>query len=101
MAASVWSRICGRQPLAGSNGFLRQGRPQRCGGSAEIVPATAELRLGKIIVKNPGANFFMEGSPAGEGQAGHIGVGILEKYRVTLDYSRLRMILEPPATETE
>ncbi|HSU57538.1 MAG TPA: pepsin/retropepsin-like aspartic protease family protein [Candidatus Dormibacteraeota bacterium] len=65
------------------------------GGSADIKSGhLAELRLGKQTIKQPTANFFLDGSPAGEGQAGHIGLGVLERYRVILDYSRLQMILE-------
>jgi hypothetical protein len=41
------------------------------------------------------ANFFAEGSPAGEGLAGHIGLGVLREFKVIFDYSRRRMILEP------
>ena len=41
------------------------------GGSAEIRSGRlAELHMGKTVVMKPSANFFMEGSPAGEGQAG-------------------------------
>jgi predicted aspartyl protease len=66
------------------------------GGSAEIRSGKlAELHMGKLVVKKPSANFFLEGSPAGDGQAGHIGLGALQKYRMIFDYSRLRMILEP------
>jgi hypothetical protein len=65
------------------------------GGSAEIRPGLlAELRLGKLVVKNPSANFFVEGSPAGDGQAGHIGLGALQRFRMIFDYSRRRLILE-------
>jgi len=65
------------------------------GGSAEIRSGKlAELRMGKCVVKKPTANFFLEGSPAGEGQAGHIGLGALQQYRMIFDYSRNRMILE-------
>ena len=65
------------------------------GGSAEIQHGDlAELRLGTFTIKKPSANFFLEGSPAGEGQAGHIGLGTLEQFTVIFDYSRKRMILE-------
>jgi hypothetical protein len=65
------------------------------GGSAEIrTGKLAELRMGAERMNNPTANFFLEGSPAGDGQAGHIGLGALENYRVIFDYSRKRMILE-------
>ena len=66
------------------------------GGSAEIMPGKLqELRMGTQVVKNPSANFFLEGSPAGEGQAGHIGLVALQRFKVILDYSRRQMILEP------
>lgn len=65
------------------------------GGGAEIRTGTlSEIRLGKLAVKNPNANFFTEGSPAGEGQAGHIGLGVLEHYKMIFDYSRKQIILE-------
>jgi hypothetical protein len=65
------------------------------GGSAEIRSGKlGELRMGGLMVKKPSVNFFLEGSPAGEGQAGHVGLGVLEKYRVILDYSRKRIVLE-------
>jgi hypothetical protein len=65
------------------------------GGSAEIRSGKlGELRMGGLMVKKPAVNFFLEGSPAGEGQAGHVGLGVLEKYRVILDYSRKRIVLE-------
>jgi predicted aspartyl protease len=69
------------------------------GGRAEIRTGTlAELKMGKLVVQKPSANFFMEGSPAGEGQAGHIGLGVLERYKMIFDYSNQRIILEPYAS---
>jgi hypothetical protein len=66
------------------------------GGAAQFQQGdVAELRLGGFTAKKPSTTFFMEGSPAGEGQAGHIGLGSLEQFRVIFDYSRKRMILEP------
>ena len=68
------------------------------GGGAEIRTGTlSELRMGTLVVKKPSANFFLEGSPAGDGQSGHIGLGVLERYKMIFDYSRLRIILEPYA----
>lgn len=68
------------------------------GGGAEIRAGTlSELRMGKLVVNSPSANFFLEGSPAGDGQAGHIGLGVLERYKLIFDYSRLRIILEQKA----
>jgi hypothetical protein len=68
------------------------------GGGAEIRAGTiSELRMGNLVVKKSNANFFLEGSPAGEGQAGHIGLGVLERYKMIFDYSRKQLILEPYA----
>lgn len=56
-----------------------------------------QLRLGRLIVDNPEADFFLEGSPVDAGLAGHIGMGILRHYRIIFDYSHRQMILEPYA----
>jgi hypothetical protein len=65
------------------------------GGAAKVESGSLdELRLGKFVVKKPSANFFLEGSPAGDGQAGHIGLGTLRRFRVIFDYSHNRMVLE-------
>ncbi len=66
------------------------------GGAARTRPgAVTELRLGTLTVKNPSASFFLEGSPAGEGQAGHVGLEALERFKMIFDYSRRQLILEP------
>jgi hypothetical protein len=68
------------------------------GGGAETrTGSLAELKMGRLVVKKPSANFFLEGSPAGEGQAGHIGLGVLERYKMIFDYSHQRIILESHA----
>ena len=65
------------------------------GGTAEIQHGKlAELRFGQLVVTNASANFFREGSPAGRGQAGHIGLGALQRFKMIFDYSRRQMILE-------
>lgn len=65
------------------------------GGGADIRTETfSELRMNKLIVKEPSVNFFLEGSPAGDGQAGHIGLGVLERYKMIFDYPHSRIILE-------
>ncbi len=67
------------------------------GGNAPIRQTVLmELRLGKLTVKKPSANCFMEGSPADQGQAGHIGLGALQRFKMIFDYSRRQLILEPP-----
>lgn len=65
------------------------------GGSVDTRHGTLpQFQLGKATLDNLPANFFAEGSPAGEGLAGHIGMGTLRHFKVTFDYSRKRMILE-------
>ncbi|MEY2429977.1 MAG: hypothetical protein QOJ40_2862 [Verrucomicrobiota bacterium] len=80
-------RLIGR---TGTNDFRRG-----IGGSAPIRQTVlAELRLGKLVVKKPTANCFLEGSPAGKGQDGHIGLATLQRFRMIFDYSRHQLILE-------
>jgi len=52
------------------------------------------LRLGKVTIDKPSADFFLEGSPADPPLAGHIGADVLNEFRVIFDYSRKQMILE-------
>lgn len=74
------------------SGDVRRG----VGGAAQVEHGRLdELRLGKTVIKRPSANFFLEGSPAGDGQAGHIGLGTLQRFKIILDYSRNQMILDP------
>jgi hypothetical protein len=65
------------------------------GGSVEtrsgMVPT---LRLGKLDVEKPQTDFFQTGSPVDEPLAGHIGMGVLHRYKVILDYSRKQVIIE-------
>ncbi len=91
--------------LLENTGSVPSDRRRGVGGSAEIRQGNlVELRLGKLSVQKPSANFFLEGSPAGDGQAGHVGLGALQHFKVILDYSRKQMILEPqlkqPVTST-
>ena len=66
------------------------------GGSVDtrhgVLP---KFQLGKLTLDDLPANFFLSGSPVDAGLAGHIGMGTLRKFKVILDYSRRRMILEP------
>ena len=65
------------------------------GGSARINDGSVpELRLGQFTIKKPATSFFADGSPAGDGLAGHIGIDALRHYKVIFDYARKRMILE-------
>lgn len=74
----------------------KDGKRVGVGGGTQIRRGEiASLQLGKLTVDKPGANLFLQGSPASDGQAGHIGLGALQKFRVIFDYSRKQMILEP------
>lgn len=73
----------------------KQGARTGVGGAADIHRTRfAKLQMGKVTVNEPSANLFLEGSPAGRGQAGHIGWPTLDRFKVIFDYSRKRMILE-------
>jgi Aspartyl protease len=53
-----------------------------------------QLRLGRLMIEKPTANFFLEGSPVDPPLAGHIGWELLKDFHVILDYSRRLMILQ-------
>jgi predicted aspartyl protease len=77
-------------------GLGRTGARVGVGGDAETHEGhLPKLQLGRFTLENLPANFFTEGSPAGAGMAGHLGMGTLRKFKVIFDYSRKRMILEP------
>lgn len=74
---------------------ISSGVKRGVGGGARIRRGSIpELRLGHFTLDKPSANFFTDGSPAGQGLAGHIGMDALRNYNVIFDYSRKRMILE-------
>ena len=65
------------------------------GGSVETKSGTVPVfRLGNIDVEKPQTDFFQEGSPVDAPLAGHIGMGVLHRYKVILDYTRKQLILE-------
>ena len=77
------------------DGETTSGVKRGVGGGARIKQGSvSELRLGLHRIEKPPANFFTEGSPAGEGLAGHIGMEALKRYKIIFDYARKRMILE-------
>ncbi|MCI0744289.1 MAG: retroviral-like aspartic protease family protein [Verrucomicrobia subdivision 3 bacterium] len=65
------------------------------GGTRTRTGRLPKLKLGKLAIEQPAADFFLEGSPVDPPLAGHIGAGILRDFKVVFDYSRKRMILEP------
>jgi hypothetical protein len=65
------------------------------GGSTETRNGTVPaLRLGNFEIKDAQTDFFLAGSPVDEPLAGHLGMGILKRYRVIVDYPRKRLIIE-------
>jgi predicted aspartyl protease len=53
-----------------------------------------QLQLGRLVIKKPSADFFLEGSPVDPPLAGHIGWELLRDFKVIFDYTRKRVILE-------
>jgi hypothetical protein len=73
----------------------RRSRRSGVGGGRGIISGTVpELRLGRLKVAKPSASFFVEGSPADSGMAGHIGWDVLRQFKVIVDYEHKRLILE-------
>ena len=66
------------------------------GGAKTRSGHLPQLQLGAIMIDKAQTDFFIEGSPVDRGLAGHIGVGVLNRFKVIFDYSRKQMILEKP-----
>lgn len=64
------------------------------GGARTRSGSIPELRLGRITIQKPSADFFLEGSPVDPPLAGHIGADVLRPFKVVFDYSRRQFILE-------
>lgn len=94
------SALCIGQPFTREHRLLagaptREAAKSGIGGDTQTRRGTLPgLRLGEFRVDKPEADFFLDGSPADEGLAGHIGIGVLNRFRVIFDYSRRQMILE-------
>ena len=58
-----------------------------------------QLQIGAVRIDRPDTDFFIDGSPVDRGLAGHIGVGVLRRFKVIFDYSRKQMILEGPSRD--
>jgi hypothetical protein len=68
------------------------------GGEQErLVGRVKAVQLGRLVIDNPTVGFSLdtEGSGASEENDGLIGGEIFRRFKVILDYSRKRMILEP------
>jgi Aspartyl protease/PDZ domain len=78
----------------------------RAGAGGEItgqVGRVSELKIGKIKISNP-LTFFSEdkaGASASSAVLGNIGGQIMSRFKILLDYSHDRIILEPGTTLTE
>jgi predicted aspartyl protease len=82
--------------LAPTNNPARTAGRVGVGGSTRTRAGhLPQLRLGRVTIEKPSANLFLEGSPSDPPLAGHIGWELLRDFKVILDYSRKRMILEP------
>src|SRR5437016_3009943 len=82
--------------LVGSSSQTENSSRQGVGGDTRTrIGRVAKFRLGNQIVEKPVTNFFLEGSPVGDGLAGHIGMQVFRRFKVIFDYSREPMILEP------
>jgi predicted aspartyl protease len=98
--------LCVGNEFVAAHGLIQGTSPNEfrrgIGGSAPIRQTVlAELRLGKLIVKKPSANCFLEGSPASKAQDGHIGLAALQRFRMIFDYSRRQLILEPQGSNSQ
>lgn len=67
------------------------------GEQALLVGRVKAVQLGRLIIDNPtvGLSLDTEGSGASEENDGLIGGEIFRRFKMILDYSRKRMILEP------
>lgn len=67
------------------------------GEQRRLVGRVKAVKLGRVVLDNPpvGLSLDTEGSGASEENDGFVGGEILRRFKVILDYSRKRMILEP------
>jgi hypothetical protein len=66
------------------------------GGEVSLpIGRASRLQLGRFALDGPVAAFPRGGEFGRAGKTGNIGSAILRRFRVTFDYSRRRMILEP------
>lgn len=82
--------------LLEATGGTRSGQRTGVGGDTSTkIGRVPRFRVGGLVVEKPLANFFLEGSPVDAGYAGHIGMDVFRRFKVIIDYSRQRLILEP------
>src|ERR1051325_6267548 len=64
------------------------------GGTKTRRVELSQVQLGKFNAERVTADLFGGAAPGGPGIAGHMGMGILRRFKVTFDYERKRLILE-------
>ena len=65
------------------------------GGSVQAQEARLpQFQIGAQTLAEVPANLFKEGSPVDGDLAGHIGLGLLRRFKIRLDYSRRELTLE-------
>jgi hypothetical protein len=93
-ALCLGSDFVAEHKLGGAEGGRRGQRSGIGGGRRTISGTVPELRLGQLKITKPSAHFFLEGSPADPGMAGHIGWDALRQFKVIVDYEHKRLILD-------
>ncbi|HEX8163996.1 MAG TPA: retropepsin-like aspartic protease [Pyrinomonadaceae bacterium] len=92
------SPLVKRQKLAEAVSKTGQSRSNGAGGEQRLLVGRVKaVQLGRLIFDNPpvGLSQDTEGSGASEENDGVIGGEIFRRFKVILDYSRKRMMLEP------
>lgn len=87
-----------KQSLLASITKTVQGSEVGAGGEQHLLVGRVKaVQLGRLIIENPtvGLSLDAEGSGASEENDGLIGGEIFRRFKVIIDYSRKRMILEP------
>jgi len=90
--------LCVGKPFVEAHQLVPTGRESErrgVGGGARTRSGhIPKLKLGKLTIENPSADFFLEGSPVDPPIAGHIGADVLREFKAIFDYSRKQVILE-------
>jgi hypothetical protein len=100
-----WATMMLNRPFAEAHGFPPPGKPARpvgasaLGGSIQTIAARVHLvRLGTIVLTEPEINAYQmdRGSGTRADSAGHIGNGLLRRFRVTIDCPGRQIVFETP-----
>jgi hypothetical protein len=97
---SINSPFVSRHKLLGALSAQDSNKEKELGGESERVDARlGSLQLGRFLIATPIVGFSLDtkGSLAVEDNDGPLGNEVLRRFKVTIDYSRQRMMLEPNA----